>query len=92
VDRKYFTEKKTGKKALGTHTVCCNQTKDRHILNKKKPHEWKLIEEYCENHLIHYPNCKTITPHCCKKCGRLLEYTTTLNDKTYGRYKKDSVE
>jgi len=41
---------------------------------------------------MHYPNCKTITPHCCKKCGRLLEYTTTLNDKTYGRYKKDSVE
>ncbi|SVE41472.1 uncharacterized protein METZ01_LOCUS494326, partial [marine metagenome] len=28
VDRKYFTEKKTGKKALGTHTVCCGQLKE----------------------------------------------------------------
>ena len=92
MDRKYFTEKKTGKKALGTHTVCCNQSKERHILNKKKPHEWKLIEEYCENHLIHYPNCESITPHCCKKCGRLLEYTTKLNDRTYGRRTKEPVE
>jgi hypothetical protein len=92
VDRKYFTEKKTGKKALGTHTVCCNQVKDRHILNKKKPHEWKLIEDFCEEHLIHYPNCETITPICCKKCGRLLEYKSTLNDRTYGRSKKVQVE
>ena len=92
MDRKYFTEKKTGKKTSGTHTACCNQVKERHILNKKKPHEWKLIEEYCENHLIHYANCQTITPHCCKKCGRLIEYTTSLKDKTYGRSKKELVE
>ena len=83
MDRKYFTEKKTGKKALGTHTVCCNQTKDRHILNKKKPEEWKLIEEYCENHLTHYSSCETIEPICCKVCGRLLKYLCTLNSKSY---------
>jgi len=42
--------------------------------------------------LIHYPNCETITPICCKKCGRLLEYKSTLNDRTYGRSKKVQVE
>jgi|TARA_R110002110_G_scaffold89128_1_gene232219 hypothetical protein len=92
VDRKYFTEKKTGKRATGTHTVCCGQDKNRHILNKKKPYDWKLIEDYCENHLTYYPNCDSITPHCCKKCGRLIEYTTSLKDKTYGRSKKELVE
>ena len=86
MDRKYFTEKKTGKKALGTHTVCCNQSKERHILNKNKPHEWKMIEHHCEEHLLHYSNCESITPICCKECGRLLGYTTKLNDKTYGRF------
>ena len=54
MDRTYFKEKKTGKKSKGSHTKCCDQDKDRHILNKKKPHEWELIEEYCENHLAHY--------------------------------------
>jgi len=83
VDRKYFTEKKTGKKALGTHTVCCNQSKERHILNKKKPHEWKLIEDHCENYLIHYSNCESITPHCCKKCGRLIRYSCTIDPDSY---------
>ena len=92
MDRKYFTEKKTGKKTSGTHTVCCNQVKERHVLNKKKPHEWALIEEYCENHLIYYPNSESIRPECCKKCGRLLGYITSLNDRTYGRSAEVSVE
>ena len=52
LNRKYFQEKKTGKRSGGSYTKCCDQLKDRHILNKKKPEEWKLIEEYCENHLI----------------------------------------
>jgi hypothetical protein len=83
MDRTYFKEKKTGKKSKGSHTKCCDQDKDRHILNKKKPHEWELIEEYCENHLAHYSSCETIEPICCKICGRLLEYKSTVNSKAY---------
>ena len=81
--RSYFKEKKTGKKSKGSHTKCCGQDKDRHILNKNKPHEWKLIEDHCEDHLIHYSTVKDIKPICCKICGRLLEYKCTLYDKAY---------
>ena len=83
MDRNYFKEKKTGKKSKGSHTICCNQDKDRHILNKNKPHEWELIERHCEDHLIHYSTVKDITPICCKECGRLLEYRCTLNENAY---------
>ena len=83
MDRTYFKEKKSGKKSKGSHTKCCDQDKDRHILNKKKPHEWELIEEYCESHLTHYSTTETIEPICCKICGRLLEYKSTVNDKAY---------
>ena len=86
MDRKYFTEKKTGKKALGTHTTCCNQLKDRHILNKNKPHEWKMIEHHCEDHLLHYSSVETIEPICCKECGRLMEYKTTISEGVYKSY------
>ena len=83
LNRKYFQEKKTGKRSGGSYTKCCDQLKDRHILNKKKPHEWKLIEDHCENHLISYSSCETIEPICCKVCGRLLKYLCTLNSKSY---------
>jgi hypothetical protein len=85
MDRQYFKEKKTGKKSKGSHTKCCDRDKDRHILNKNKPHEWKLIEEYCENHLARYSSTETIEPICCKICGRLLEYKSTVNNKAYKR-------
>jgi hypothetical protein len=81
MDREYFRAKKTGKKIVGTHTKCCNNDKDIHILNKKKPIDWKLIEEYCEEHLNHFPNHESIVPICCKKCGRLLEYKINLKKK-----------
>ena len=81
MDRNYFKEKHTGKKSKGSHTICCDQDKDRHILNKKKPHEWEMIEQHCENHLTRYSSVKDITPICCKVCGRLLEYKCTLNEK-----------
>ena len=61
MDRNYFKEKKTGKKPKGRFTKCCNEEQDRHILNKNKPDEWELIEQHCEDHLIHYPSVIDIT-------------------------------
>ena len=46
MDREYFKEKRTGKKAVGRYTKCCNQDKDRETLNKNKPDEWELIEQH----------------------------------------------
>ena len=83
MDREYFKEKKTGKKTTGRYTVCCGQEKDRHILNKKKPHELELIEQHCEDHLTHYSNVETIEPIFCKKCGRLIQYITTISSKAW---------
>ena len=83
MDRNYFKEKRTGKKSKGSHTKCCGQAKDRHILNKKKPEEWKLIENHCEDHLTHYSSVIDITPICCKVCGRLLKYITTIDPRSY---------
>ena len=85
MDRDYFKEKHTGKKSKGSHTICCDQEKDRHILNKNKPHEWELIEQHCENHLISYSSTKDITPICCKKCGRLIRYICTIDPDSYKR-------
>ena len=28
-------------------------------------------------------NNQTIEPICCKKCGRLIEYKTTVNERAY---------
>ena len=83
MDRNYFKVKKTGKKSKGSHTICCGQDKDRHILNKNKKDEWELIERHCEDHLSHYSSVKDITPICCKVCGRLLEYKCTLDTDPY---------
>ena len=83
MDRDYFKEKHTGKKSKGSHTICCDQEKDRHILNKNKPDEWELIEQHCEDHLIHYSSVKDITPICCKVCGRLLRYISTIDTDKY---------
>ena len=83
MDRNYFKVKRTGKESKGSHTKCCGQDKDRHILNKNKKDEWKLIEDHCENHLIHYSTVKDITPICCKVCGRLSESSGTLNEEAY---------
>ncbi len=83
MDRAYFKEKKTGKKSKGTHTICCGQDKDRETLNKNKKADWELIEQHCEDHLTHYPSTIDITPICCKKCGRLIEYKSTVNKNAW---------
>ena len=85
MDRNYFKEKRTGKKSKGSYTKCCGEVKDRHILNKKKPEEWKLIEQHIEDALFDHPSTETITPMSCKVCGRLLRYQSTLNDKAWER-------
>ena len=83
LDRAYFKEKKTGKKSKGTYTICCGQERDRGILNKNNKADWALIEQHCEDHLMYYPTTETIEPICCKKCGRLIEYKTTVNERAY---------
>ena len=83
LDREYFKEKKTGKKPKGRYTICCGQEKDRDLLNKNNEVDWALIEEHCEDHLMYYPSTETIEPICCKKCGRLIEYKTTLSEEAY---------
>ena len=79
MNRSYFKQKKTGKISKGSHTKCCGEAKDRHILNKKKPDEWELIEQHCEDHLARYSSVTDITPICCKVCGRLIRYITTID-------------
>ena len=41
------------------------------------------LTKYIERHLFEYPNTETMTPVSCKKCGRLLEYISTLNENTW---------
>ena len=79
MNRSYFKQKKTGKISKGSHTKCCGEAKDRHILNKNKPDEWELIEQHCEDHLARYSSVTDITPICCKVCGRLIRYITTID-------------
>ena len=83
LDREYFKEKKTGKKPKGRYTICCGQEKGRGLLNKNNKADWALIEEHCEDHLTYYSSTKTIEPICCKKCGRLIKYITTLSEEAY---------
>ena len=79
MDREYFKEKRTGKKAVGRYTKCCNQDRDRDTLNKNNKDDWELIEQHCEDHLTRYSSVTDITPICCKVCGRLLRYITTID-------------
>ena len=83
LDRNYFKEKKTGKKLKGSHTRCCDQEKDRHILNKNNKVDKELIEDYCEEQLLYYQDIKSIRPVCCKVCARLIRYTLVLNKRTW---------
>tara|TARA_R110001592_G_scaffold5372_10_gene29633 strand:- start:366 stop:671 length:306 start_codon:yes stop_codon:yes gene_type:complete len=82
MDRAYFKKKDTGKE-IELLTKCCNTSVDDNSLNKNKPDDWLLIEEYCRRQLDEYPSTETITPICCKGCGKLLKYTSTVNDKAY---------
>ena len=84
LDRDYFKKKANPKAKKGPQlTVCCKQSVDRHILNKNNKDDWELIEDYCEEQLRMYSSTENITPICCKVCGRLIKYISTLNNKSW---------
>lgn len=82
LDRSFFKFRETGiekKKEL----ECCGQDPDHHTLNKNNDDEWELILQHCERHLNDYPATETIVPRCCETCGRLIDYSCTINEKAY---------
>ena len=84
MDRDYFKRKKNpdwdAKQKL---TECCEQPIDHEVLNVFKKSDWEQIEEHIRQQLYDYPNTETITPKSCDVCGRLLGYSSTLNENTW---------
>ena len=78
MNREYFKEKHSGKKAEDRFTPCCEIEVDRDVLTWKNMSDRMLIEDKCESHLDTYSNTEWIEPICCDTCGRLLEYRTEL--------------
>ena len=84
LDRNYFKYKNKSKpKETKRVTDCCNVDIDYEHLNVTNKRDWSLIEEHIEQHLFEYPSTETMTPVSCTTCGRLLEYTSTLNNKAW---------
>jgi len=82
LDRDYFKYKDRPKpKDTKKLTSCCEQDVDHDVLNVKKKADWELIEDYIEQKLFEYSDTESITPVSCKKCGRLLEYSSKLINK-----------
>ena len=44
---------------------------------------------HCQDHLTFYHDAEDITPICCKKCGRLINYIITLNDSAWSTPDKE---
>ena len=81
LDRDYFKRKANPNAKKGPQlTDCCKQDVDRNILNKNNKDDWELIEDYCERALFDSSSVKSITPICCKVCGRLIEYLSKLKE------------
>jgi len=84
INRDYFKLKEDPDALKGDKFMkCCGSEKDYEVLNVKKKYDWELIEEYIERHLFNYPSTESITPVSCKKCGRLLEYVSALNEQSW---------
>ena len=84
LDRDYFKKKANPKAKKGPQlTECCKQDVDRNIVNKNNKDDWELIEDHCEEVLQSNSGTETITPVCCEVCGRLIEYKSTLNEKSW---------
>jgi len=49
-------------------------------LNVFKKSDWEHIEEHIKQQLHDYPHTESIVPDSCEVCGRLLGYTTKLNE------------
>tara|TARA_B100000214_G_scaffold361547_1_gene325064 strand:+ start:1418 stop:1717 length:300 start_codon:yes stop_codon:yes gene_type:complete len=86
LDRDFFKYRETGVKEK-KFLECCGGDPDHHTLNKNNDADWELILEHCQRVLNDYPSTETIVPVCCKTCGRLLRYSSTVNNKAY--YGKD---
>ena len=84
LDRDYFKRKANPNAKKGPQlTECCGENRDYVGINVKNIEDWSLIEDHCEQHLRDHPSTETITALCCVTCGRLIEYSSTLNDKAY---------
>ena len=84
INRDYFKLKEDPDALSGKRYMkCCGSEKDHKVLNVKNKRDWELIEEYIERQLFEYPSTETITPVSCTKCGRLLEYKSTLNEQSW---------
>lgn len=84
LDRDYFKYKNRSKpKESKRLTECCNEDLDYDSLNVNNKEHWKMIETYIEEQLSTYPSTETITPDSCVTCGRLLGYSSTLNNKAW---------
>tara|TARA_R100001377_G_C3159115_1_gene99072 strand:- start:161 stop:442 length:282 start_codon:yes stop_codon:yes gene_type:complete len=87
LDRDYFKKKANPRAKKGPQlTKCCEQDVDRDILNEKNKDDRELIEDHCEDNLRVYSSVESITPICCKVCGRLVKYMSKLSEQSY---KKD---
>ena len=84
LDRDYFKRKANPKAKKGPQlTECCGENRDYVGINVKNIEDWELIELHIEDHLRDYPGIKSITPISCETCGRLIEYSSTLNQEDY---------
>jgi hypothetical protein len=92
LDREYFKRRANPTIKKGPQlTKCCGQDKDYDSLNVRNSEDWKLIENYIEEHLREYTKHISVTPVSCEKCGILLEYYTDIDiDKTLGYYEKSN--
>ena len=82
-DRDYFKRKANPKSKGHKKTKCCDQDPDARILNKNNKEDWSSIEDHCEDYLRDFTKSETIEPICCKVCGRLIEYSITLNETSW---------
>ena len=84
LDRDYFKRKANPNAKKGPQlTECCGENRDYVGINVKNIEDWELIELHIEDHLRDYPGIKSITPISCETCGRLIEYSSTLNQEAY---------
>ena len=81
LDRDYFKKKENPNYGKAPKlTKCCGKDIDHEVLNVFKKDDWEQIEEHIRQYLHDYPTTETVTPVSCDVCGRLLEYSCTLNE------------
>jgi len=82
LDRDYFKYRDRPKKKEDVQlTPCCGIDVDHIDLNVKNKEDWEIIEDHIEEKLRMYSDTESIIPVSCKKCGRLLTYSSKLINK-----------